>query len=233
MRRRGKRYREAVKQVADRVYEPGEALTLVTALAKAHFDETVDVALRLGVDPRHTDQVVRGAVALPNGLGRSVRVVVIARGDRAHEATEAGADFVGGEELLSKISGGWLDFDVMVATPDMMGSVGKLGRTLGPRGLMPNPKSGTVTMDVAAAIREIKAGRVEYRTDRAGVVHAPLGKVSFAPERLEENFQALLDAVVRSKPEGSKGTYLRGITVSSTMGPGVRVNPGFAGSVAP
>ncbi len=221
----GKRYREAVKQVEDRAYEPVEAFELVKRLAGAHFDETVEVAFRLGVDPRHTDEMVRGAVSLPHGLGKKVRVLVFARGDRAREAEEAGADVVGGEELVQKVQGGWLDFDVAVATPDMMGSVGRLGRLLGPRGLMPNPKSGTVTVDVGAAVREIKAGKVEYRTERAGVVHAPLGRASFPTENLVGNFEALLDALYRSKPAAAKGTYVRSITVSSTMGPGVPLNP--------
>lgn len=221
----GKRYREAVKQVEDRAYEPAEGFELVKRLAAAHFDETVEVAFRLGVDPRHTDEMVRGAVSLPHGLGKKVRVLVFARGDRAREAEEAGADVVGGEELVQKVQGGWLDFDVAVATPDMMGAVGRLGRLLGPRGLMPNPKSGTVTVDVGAAVREIKAGKVEYRTERAGVVHAPLGRASFPTENLVGNFEALLDALYRSKPAAAKGTYVRSITVSSTMGPGVPLNP--------
>lgn len=221
----GKRYREAVKQVEDRAYEPVEAFELVKRLAGAHFDETVEVAFRLGVDPRHTDEMVRGAVSLPHGLGKKVRVLVFARGDRAREAEEAGADVVGGEELVQKVQGGWLEFDVAVATPDMMGAVGRLGRLLGPRGLMPNPKSGTVTVDVGAAVREIKAGKVEYRTERAGVVHAPLGRASFPAENLVGNFEALLDALYRSKPAAAKGTYVRSITVSSTMGPGVPLNP--------
>ena len=225
MKRHGKRFREAAKAVEARVYQPLEAFELVKRLASAHFDETVEVAVRLGVDPRHTDEMVRGAVALPHGLGRPVRVLVFARGDRAKEASEAGADVVGGEELVQKVQGGWLDFDVAVATPDLMASVGRLGRLLGPRGLMPNPKSGTVTNDVATAVREIKAGKVEYRTEKAGVVHAPLGRASFAPDALTENFQVLLDALYRAKPAAAKGVYVRTITVSSTMGPGVSVDP--------
>ncbi len=225
MKRHGKRFREAAKAVEARVYQPLEAFELVKRLATAHFDETVEVAVRLGVDPRHTDEMVRGAVALPHGLGRAVRVLVFARGDRAKEASEAGADVVGGEELVQKVQGGWLDFDVAVATPDLMASVGRLGRLLGPRGLMPNPKSGTVTNDVATAVREIKAGKVEYRTEKAGVVHAPLGRASFASDALTENFQVLLDALYRAKPAAAKGVYVRTITVSSTMGPGVSVDP--------
>lgn len=226
MRKRSKGYQEQIKRVEDRGYDVPEALALVKSLARAHFDETIDVAFRLGVDPRHNDQVVRGAVVLPNGLGKSVRVVVFARGDRAREAEQAGADVVGSDDLLERIAAGWMEFDVAIATPDMMGSVGKLGRILGPRGLMPNPKSGTVTMDVAAAVREVKAGRVEYRTDRAGIVHAPIGKVSFEVRALEENFAALLDALYRSRPSGAKGVYVRSVVVSSTMGPGVAVTAG-------
>lgn len=225
MRKHGKRYREAAKLVEDRFYEPAEAFTLLKTLAKAGFDETVEVAFRLGVDPRHTDEMVRGAVSLPNGLGKKVRVIVFARGDRVREAEQAGADEVGGEELVQKVQGGWLDFDVAVATPDLMGSVGRLGRLLGPRGLMPNPKSGTVTLDVGAAVREIKAGKVEYRTERAGVVHAPIGRASFEAQALLENFEALLDALYRSKPAAAKGTYVRSITASTTMGPGVPISP--------
>ncbi len=225
MKSHGKRYRELQTQVENRLYEPVEALALVRGLAKAKFDETVEVAIRLGVDPRHTDEMVRGAVALPHGLGRKVRVLVFARGDRVREAEQAGADVVGGEELVQKVQGGWLDFDVAVATPDMMTSVGKLGRLLGPRGLMPNPKSGTVTFEVGQAVREIKAGKVEFRTERAGVVHAPIGRSSFEPQALLENFEALLDAIHRAKPAAAKGTYVRSITISTTMGPGLSVNP--------
>lgn len=225
MRKQGKRFREAAKRVEDRAYEPLEALELVRSLASAHFDETIEVAFRLGVDPRHTDEMVRGAVALPNGLGKAVRVIVFARGDRAREAEQAGADVVGADELVQRVQGGWLDFDVAVATPDLMGSVGRLGRLLGPRGLMPNPKSGTVTFEVGDAVREIKAGKVEYRTERAGVVHAPIGRASFTGPALVQNFEALLDALYRSKPAAAKGTYVRSITASSTMGPGVAINP--------
>ncbi len=225
MKRHGKRFREAAKAVEARVHQPAEAFDLVKRLASARFDETVEVAVRLGVDPRHTDEMVRGAVALPHGLGRAVRVAVFARGDRAKEAVEAGADVVGDDDLVQKIQGGWLDFDVAVATPDLMVSVGRLGRLLGPRGLMPNPKSGTVTNDVATAVREIKAGKVEYRTEKAGVVHAPLGRVSFETPALTENFQVLLDALYRAKPAAAKGVYVRSITISSTMGPGVVIDP--------
>jgi large subunit ribosomal protein L1 len=221
----GKRFRALLTQVEDRAYEPEQAFGLVKQLATAKFDETVEVAFRLGVDPRHTDEMVRGAVALPHGLGRQVRVIVFARGDRAKEAEQAGADLVGADDLVQKIQGGWLDFDVAVATPDLMASVGRLGRVLGPRGLMPNPKSGTVTFEVGNAVREIKAGKVEYRTERAGVVHAPIGRASFPETSLAENFYALLDALHRSKPTAAKGTYVRSITVSSTMGPGIRINP--------
>jgi large subunit ribosomal protein L1 len=225
MKRHGKRFRAALAQVESRVYAPDEAFDLVRRLATAHFDETVDVAFRLGVDPRHTDEMVRGAVSLPHGLGRAVRVAVFARGDRAREAEQAGADVVGADELVQRIQGGWLDFDVAVATPDLMAAVGRLGRILGPRGLMPNPKSGTVTFDVGQAVAEIKAGKVEYRTERAGVVHAPLGRVSFESTALIDNFYALLDALYRSKPAAAKGTYVRSITIASTMGPGVPVDP--------
>jgi len=221
----GKRYREAAKLVEDRFYEPAEAFTLLRSLAKAGFDETVEVAFRLGVDPRHTDEMVRGAVALPHGLGKKVRIIVFARGDRVREAEQAGADVVGGEELIQRVQGGWLEFDVAVATPDLMGAVGRLGRLLGPRGLMPNPKSGTVTFDVGAAVAEIKAGKVEYRTERAGVVHAPIGRASFEPQALLQNFEALLDALYRSKPAAAKGTYVRSITASTTMGPGIAITP--------
>lgn len=223
----GKRYLEAAKAVeAERLYEPEEALALVKGGARAKFDETVEVAVRLGVDPRHADQAVRGAVVLPHGTGKTVRVVVFAKGDKAREAEGAGADVVGAEDLVERIQGGWLDFDAAVATPDLMGMVGRLGKVLGPRGLMPNPKAGTVTFDVAHAIQEIKAGKIEYRTDKAGIVHAPLGKASFEPEKLAENYRVLMDALLRSKPEASKGQYIKGVTLSSTMGPGVKVNPG-------
>ncbi|MFO7173768.1 MAG: 50S ribosomal protein L1 [Bacillota bacterium] len=226
MPKRGKKYIEAAKLVdRSRLYDPYEAMELVKKTAPAKFDETVDVAVRLGVDVRHADQQIRGAVVLPHGTGKTARVLVFAKGEKAKEAEAAGADYVGAEEYITKIQEGWLDFDVAVATPDMMPLVGRLGRILGPRGLMPNPKTGTVTFDVANAVREIKAGKIEYRTDKAGIVHAPIGKVSFETEKLVENFRALMDAIVRAKPAAAKGQYLRSITVSSTMGPGIKINP--------
>jgi large subunit ribosomal protein L1 len=226
MPKHGKKYLEAKKLVdRQRLYDPAEAIGLVKRTAIANFDETVEAAIRLGVDPRHADQQVRGTVVLPHGTGKTRRVLVFAKGDKAKEAEEAGADIVGAEELVERIQGGWLDFDVAIATPDMMGVVGKLGRILGPRGLMPNPKTGTVTMDIARAVKEVKAGKIEFRVDKAGIVHAPIGKVSFPEERLQENFQALIEAVIRAKPAAAKGQYIRAISLSSTMGPGVKVNP--------
>jgi large subunit ribosomal protein L1 len=224
MRTHGKKYRGAAKRVdvAAR-YQPRQAIDLVKSTAFAKFDETVEVAIRLGVDPRHADQVVRGTVVLPAGTGKSVRVLAIAVGDKAREAEAAGADFVGTEHI-QKIKDGWLDFDVMVATPDQMGQVGQLGRILGPRGLMPNPKAGTVTFDVGRAVRELKAGKIEFRVDKSGNVHAPIGKVSFAPDALEANFTALMDQIVRSKPAAAKGVYVRNVAISSTMGPGVAID---------
>jgi large subunit ribosomal protein L1 len=203
---------------------PGEAVKLVKELSTASFDETVDVATRLGVDPRKADQLVRGTVALPHGTGKSVRVLVIAQGEKEAEARDAGADFVG-VEFVEKIQGGWVDFDVCVATPDLMGKVGPLGRLLGPRGLMPTPKAGTVTFDIGRAVQEIKAGKIEFRVDKTGNVHAPIGKVSFSEEQLAENLGAFMDQIVRAKPSGAKGTYLKSVTVSSTMGPGVAIDP--------
>jgi large subunit ribosomal protein L1 len=224
MRRHGKKYREAAKHCDIAMqYQPKQAIELVKNNAYAKFDETVEVAVRLGVDPRHADQVVRGTVALPAGTGKSVRVLVIAVGEKAREAEAAGADFVGVEHI-PKIKEGWLDFDVMVATPDQMGQVGQLGRVLGPRGLMPNPKAGTVTFDVGRAVREVKAGKIEFRVDKAGNVHAPIGKVSFTHEQLEQNFGAFMDQIVRSKPSAAKGVYIRNVAISSTMGPGVTVD---------
>ena len=224
MRQHGKKYREAVKKVDPKVrYQPRQAIDLVKSTAFAKFDETVEVAVRLGVDPRHADQVVRGTVVLPAGTGKSVRVLVIAVGDRARDAEAAGADFVG-PEYVQKIKDGWLDFDVMIATPDQMGQIGQLGRILGPRGLMPNPKAGTVTMNVAQAVREVKAGKIEFRVDKGGNVHAPIGKVSFPLESLETNFAALMDQIVRSKPASSKGVYVRNVSVSSSMGPGLPID---------
>ncbi len=225
MARRGKKYQEAVKSVeSETLYEPEEALELVCKLAYAKFDETVEVAIRLGVDPRHADQMVRGAVVLPNGTGQEARVLVFAKGEKAQEARDAGADFVGAEELAEQIQGGWLEFDRAVATPDMMGVVGRLGRILGPRGLMPNPRTGTVTNEIEAAIKEIKQGKVDFRTDRVGLIHARLGKVSFGKEKLLENFYAFIDAIIRAKPPGAKGQYMRGVSVSSSMGPGIPIN---------
>lgn len=226
MAKHGKKYQEAVKLLnADASYEPAEAIDLVKKTASAKFDETVEVAVRLGVDPKKQDQAVRGVVVLPNGTGKTKRVLVFAKGDKAKEAEAAGADFVGDQDMINKIQQGWFDFDVCVATPDMMSEVGKLGRLLGGKGLMPNPKAGTVTFDVANAVKEIKAGKIEYRLDRAGQIHAPIGKVSFGAEQLQENFRALVEALVRAKPAAAKGVYLRNIAISSTMGPSVRVNP--------
>jgi large subunit ribosomal protein L1 len=226
MVRRGKKFDSAVKQVdRDVLYEPAEAFTLLKKIAPAKFDETVEVAVRLGVDPRHADQQVRGAVVLPHGTGKTRTVLVFAKGDKVKEAEEAGADFVGAEDMVAKIQQeGWLGFEVAIATPDMMSTVGKLGRILGPRGLMPNPKTGTVTFDVARAVQEVKAGKIEYRVDKAGIVHAPIGKVSFSTEKLVENLETLIETLVRAKPAVAKGQYLRGISVSSTMGPGIRVS---------
>jgi len=220
----GKKYTAAKQQVEDRPYALDEALPLVQKLKFAKFDETVALSIRLGVDPKHADQMVRGTVVLPHGLGKSKRVLVIAGADKQKEAEEAGADIVGGEELVDRINTGWVDFEAVVATPDMMRAVGKLGKVLGPRGLMPNPKTGTVTPNVGQAVKEIKAGKVEFRVDKTGIVHAPVGKMSFPPQNLIENASALLDSVVRAKPSAAKGKYLKSITVSSTMGPGVRVD---------
>lgn len=224
--KRGKRYVENAKQV-DRtnMYEPAEAIALAKKTAVAKFDETIEVHIRTGCDGRHAEQQIRGAVVLPNGTGKTVRVLVFAKGDKVNEAEAAGADHVGGEELIPRIQNdGWLDFDVVVATPDMMGVVGRLGKVLGPKGLMPNPKAGTVTMDVTKAINDIKAGKIEYRLDKANIIHVPIGKASFAEEKLQENFNALMDAIVKARPSAVKGQFLRSITVASTMGPGVRVN---------
>ena len=224
MRTHGKKYTAARQQVEDRSYALDEALPLVQKIKFAKFDETVALSIRLGVDPKHADQMVRGTVVLPHGLGKSKRVLVIAGPEKQREAEEAGADVVGGEELVERISGGWLEFEAVVATPDMMRVVGKLGKVLGPRGLMPNPKTGTVTPNVAQAVKEIKAGKVEFRVDKTGIVHAPVGKTSFPAQNLIENASALLDSIVKAKPPAAKGKYLRSITVSSTMGPGVRID---------
>ena len=223
----GKKYVESAKLIdKSALYNPNEALELTLKTAKANFDETIELHVRLGVDPRHADQQVRGAVVLPNGTGRTVRVLVFAKGAKADEAKAAGADFVGAEELVQKIqSENWFDYDVVVATPDMMGVVGRIGRVLGPKGLMPNPKSGTVTFDVAKAIEEIKAGKVEYRVDKTAIVHCPIGKKSFGTEKLKENFTALMEALVKAKPAAAKGQYLKSVSVSSTMGPGAKINP--------
>lgn len=221
----GKKYQEARLNInREERYDPEEALDLVKKCSGASFDETVEIAVRLGVNPKHADQQVRGAVVLPHGTGKSVRVLVFAKGEKANEAETAGADIIGGDELAEKIQGGWLDFDVAVATPDMMGTVGKLGKILGPRGMMPNPKSGTVTFDLTRAIEEIKAGKVEFRTEKAGNVHVPIGKVSFTPEQLRQNFYSVIEALLKAKPSAAKGQYFRSISVSSTMGPGIKVN---------
>ncbi|MCR4400198.1 MAG: 50S ribosomal protein L1 [Syntrophomonadaceae bacterium] len=224
--KRGKRYQQALAGFdRERLYDPQDALQLVKSLATAKFDETIELHVKLGVDPRHADQQVRGTVGLPHGTGKTRRVLVFAKGDKHKEAEEAGADVVGGEELAERIRNGWLDFDVAVATPDMMGVVGKLGKILGPRGLMPNPKAGTVTFDIARTIKELKAGRIEYRVDKTAIVHAPIGKASFDLEKLQENFSAFLEALIKAKPPAAKGQYLKSIAVSSTMGPGIRINP--------
>ena len=222
----GKKYNEAAKQIDRAVlYDPAEAIALVKKTAMAKFDETIELHIRTGCDGRHAEQQIRGAVVLPNGTGKTVRVLVFAKGDKVNEAEAAGADFVGGDELIPKIQNdGWLDFDKVVATPDMMGVVGRLGKILGPKGLMPNPKAGTVTMDVTKAINEIKAGKIEYRLDKTNIVHVPVGKASFTEEKLKENFDAVMEAIIKAKPSAVKGQYLRSITLTSTMGPGVKVN---------
>jgi large subunit ribosomal protein L1 len=224
MAQTGKKFRAAAEQVAEKPYTLEEAIPLVQKLKFTKFDETVEMALRLGVDPKHADQMVRGTVVLPHGLGKTKRVLVIANADKQKEATDAGADFIGGDEVVEKIQGGWIDFDAVVATPDMMRSVGKLGKVLGPRGLMPNPKTGTVTTDISKAVREIKAGKVEFRVDKTGIVHAPVGKTSFSTDNLLANAHALVDSVIKAKPSAAKGKYLKSVTVSSTMGPGVRID---------
>ncbi|GEB35017.1 MULTISPECIES: 50S ribosomal protein L1 [Brevibacillus] len=224
MAKKGKKYQEAVKLVdKNKVYEVVEGIELVKKAATAKFDETVEAAFRLGVDPKRADQQIRGAVVLPHGTGKVQRVLVFAKGEKAKEAEAAGADFVGDADMIAKIQGGWFDFDVVVATPDMMGEVGKLGRVLGPKGLMPNPKTGTVTFDVTKAVNEIKAGKIEYRVDKAGNIHAPIGKASFDADKLAENLAALTEALNRAKPAAAKGVYMKNVTLSSTMGPGVRV----------
>lgn len=227
MARSGKRFRDSTAKVDKHVrYGFREAVKLALDCAYARFDETVDIAVRLGVDPRHADQMVRGSLVLPNGLGKEVRVAVFAKGEKEKEAREAGADHVGGEDLVEKVQGGWLEFDKAISTPDMMSSVGKLGKVLGPRGMMPNVKLGTVTFDVTKAVQEAKAGKIDFKVERAGVLHAPVGKVSFGVEKLLENIAAFMDTVVRLKPSSSKGVYLRGIAVSTTMGPGIKIDSG-------
>ena len=225
--KRGKKYTEAAKLVDRSVqYETEEAISLVKKTAVAKFDETVEAHIRLGVDGRHADQQVRGAVVLPHGTGKKVRVLVFAKGDKIDEALAAGAEYAGGDELIPKIQNeGWFEFDVVVATPDMMGVVGRLGRVLGPKGLMPNPKAGTVTMDVTKAVQDIKAGKIEYRLDKTNIIHVPVGKASFTEEQLKDNFNTLMDAIVKAKPAAAKGQYLKNITIASTMGPGVKVSP--------
>ena len=228
----GKKYLEAAKLIdKTQQYEAADAIALVKKSATAKFDETVEVHIKTGCDSRHADQQIRGAVVLPNGTGKTVKVLVFAKGTKLDEAQAAGADFVGGEELIPKIQNeGWLDFDVVVATPDMMGVVGRLGKVLGPKGLMPNPKAGTVTMDVTKAVNDIKAGKIEYRLDKANIIHVPVGKASFSAEQIADNYKALMDAVVKAKPASAKGTYLKSVTITSTMGPGIKLNPiKFAG----
>ena len=223
--KKGKKYTDSFKLInRSKQYDPEEAVSLVKQTAKAKFDETVEISVRLGVDPRHADQQVRGAVVLPNGTGKKVTVLVIAKGDKAAEATAAGAEYVGAEDMIAKIQGGWFDFDVVVATPDMMGLVGRLGRVLGPKGLMPNPKSGTVSMDVAKAVHDIKAGKVEYRVDKTAIIHCPVGKASFTETQLAENLRTLMEAIIKAKPAAAKGTYIRSAVLSSTMGPGIKLN---------
>jgi len=226
MPKRGKKYQDSIKAVdREKLYDIKEAIDLVQETAKANFDETIEMHIRLGVDPRHADQQVRGAIVLPHGTGKTKKVLVFAKGEKAAEAEEAGADFVGGQEYAEKIEKeNWFDFDVVVATPDMMGVAGKLGRVLGPKGLMPNPKSGTVTMDVKNAVEDIKAGKVEYRVDKTAIVHVPVGKKSFGSEKLYENTKTLIDAVIKARPAASKGRYLRSVTIASTMGPGIKIN---------
>ena len=221
----GKKYSDSIKLIdRTKLYDPEEAVTLVKQTAKAKFDETVEISVRLGVDPRHADQQVRGTVVLPNGTGKTKTVLVIAKGPKAEEATAAGADFVGAEDMIAKIQGGWFGFDVVVATPDMMGMVGRLGRVLGPKGLMPNPKTGTVTMDLTKAINEIKAGKVEYRVDKTAIIHCPVGKASFEAVKLEENLRTLMEAIIKAKPAAAKGTYIRSATLTSTMSPAIKLN---------
>lgn len=229
----GKRYRDASKILErGKLYDPEAAVALFKQMPVAKFDETIEVHIRLGIDPKQADQQVRGTVVLPHGTGKAVRVLVLAKGDKVKEAQDAGADYAGLEEFVEKIQGGWLEFDIAVAAPDVMNVVGRLGRILGPRGVMPNPKAGTVTFDVGRAVREVKAGKIEYRVDRFGILHVPIGKASFSAPALAENFTTLLNAVVRSKPASSKGQYLRSVTLTSTMGPGIRIDPARASTLA-
>lgn len=233
MSKRGKKYLEMAKAIdRSKLYEPEEAVALLKEHAKANFDQTVEVAVRLGVDPRHADQQVRGTVALPYGTGKTRRVLVFAKGEKAKEAEAAGADSVGAEDIIEDIQKGWLEFDVAVATPDMMGAVGKLGRILGPKGLMPNPKSGTVTSDLAKAVQEIKAGKVEYRVDKTAIIHVPIGKLSFPAENIVQNFKALIDALQKARPASAKGIYMRSVTLSATFSPGIKVSPHFTAQSA-
>lgn len=227
MAKRGKSYLESIKLIdKNALYTPSEAIDLTLKTAKAKFDETIELSIRLGVDPRHADQQVRGAVVLPHGTGKKVRILVFAKGDKIKEAEAAGADYVGGEEYINKIQKeNWFDFDVVISTPDMMGMVGRLGRVLGPKGLMPNPKSGTVTFDVAKSIADIKAGKVEYRVDKTSIVHVPIGRKSFGNEKLADNYNVLMEAIVKAKPAAAKGQYIRSVAISSTMGPGIKINP--------
>ena len=223
---RGKKYEEAKKRIdRNKRYDLEMGIQILKETAKAKFDESVDMAIRLGVNPKHSDQMVRGTIALPHGVGKAVRVLVFAKGEKEKEARDAGADFVGADDLVEKITGGWTDFDKAVATPDMMGTVGRLGKILGPRGLMPNPKVGTVTFEVSRAVKELKAGRVEFKVEKTGIIHTTVGKASFAPEKLKENVLALMDVIIRAKPASSKGTYLKSVAISTTMGPGIKLDP--------
>jgi len=225
MAHRGKRLIELRKLVdSDRIYEPDDGLALIKQLANAKFDETIECHIRTGVDPRHADQMIRGSIVLPEGTGKQMRVLAFAQGEKAREAEEAGADYVGADDLIQRIQGGWLDFDVAVATPDVMGAVGRLGRVLGPRGLLPNPRTGTVSMEIGRLIREVRAGRIEFRVDRTSVIHVPIGKASFEPDKLRNNLAALVDAIVRAKPSAAKGQYIRSITLAPSMGPGVKLD---------
>jgi len=226
MNTRGKKYEEAKKRIdRNKRYDLEMGIQILKETAKAKFDESVDMAIRLGVNPKHSDQMVRGTIALPHGVGKAVRVLVFAKGEKEKEARDAGADFVGADDLVEKITGGWTDFDKAVATPDMMGTVGRLGKILGPRGLMPNPKVGTVTFEVSRAVKELKAGRVEFKVEKTGIIHTTVGKASFAPEKLKENVLALMDVIIRAKPASSKGTYLKSVAISTTMGPGIKLDP--------